>query len=120
MVNIFFNSTLSYSLLLKLNSACVKCRADGMFKGIYNGKQYHVADIANVLSRAWNAGVDRIIVCLRHSLFRYPYHLWSFNHFNNLIGLMKFYLCVFDNFKNLNEVVLVLLVFNYQIAVCAF
>lgn len=35
---------------------------DGMFKGIYNGKQYHVADIANVLSRAWNAGVDRIIV----------------------------------------------------------
>ena len=32
---------------------------------------------------------------------------------------MKFYLCVFDNFKNLN-VVLVLLVFNYQIAVCAF
>ncbi|TYI10689.1 hypothetical protein ES332_A09G158800v1 [Gossypium tomentosum] len=33
-----------------------------MFKGIYNGKQHHVSDIATVLSRAWNAGVDRIIV----------------------------------------------------------
>ncbi|KAL0374803.1 UNVERIFIED_CONTAM: putative deoxyribonuclease TATDN1 [Sesamum radiatum] len=31
-------------------------------KGMYNGKQYHVADIATVLSRAWSAGVDRIIV----------------------------------------------------------
>ncbi|KAK4281736.1 hypothetical protein QN277_013194 [Acacia crassicarpa] len=35
---------------------------DGMFKGIYNGKQCHVSDIATVLSRAWSAGVDRIIV----------------------------------------------------------
>ncbi|GAB4834156.1 hypothetical protein Ancab_032420 [Ancistrocladus abbreviatus] len=35
---------------------------DGMFKGIYNGKQYHVSDIQAVLSRAWSAGVDRIIV----------------------------------------------------------
>ncbi|XP_047962539.1 deoxyribonuclease TATDN1 isoform X1 [Salvia hispanica] len=35
---------------------------DGMFRGIYNGKQYHAADIAAVLSRAWSAGVDRIIV----------------------------------------------------------
>ncbi|XP_065857327.1 uncharacterized protein [Euphorbia lathyris] len=35
---------------------------DGMFNGIYNGKQCHVADIATVLSRAWSAGVDRIIV----------------------------------------------------------
>ncbi|KAK7848504.1 putative deoxyribonuclease tatdn1 [Quercus suber] len=35
---------------------------DGMFKGIYNGKQCHVSDIAVVLSRAWSAGVDRIIV----------------------------------------------------------
>ncbi|KAF7851942.1 hypothetical protein BT93_L1653 [Corymbia citriodora subsp. variegata] len=35
---------------------------DGMFKGIYNGKQCHVADIATVLNRAWSAGVDRIIV----------------------------------------------------------
>ncbi|KAM3738086.1 hypothetical protein ACB098_09G107000 [Castanea mollissima] len=35
---------------------------DGMFKGIYNGKQCHVSDIAAVLSRAWSAGVDRIIV----------------------------------------------------------
>ncbi|CAK7342065.1 unnamed protein product [Dovyalis caffra] len=35
---------------------------NGMFRGIYNGKQYHAADIASILSRAWNAGVDRIIV----------------------------------------------------------
>ncbi|KAI3473379.1 hypothetical protein Pfo_030669 [Paulownia fortunei] len=35
---------------------------DGMFRGMYNGKQYHVADISAVLSRAWSAGVDRIIV----------------------------------------------------------
>ncbi|XP_073005088.1 uncharacterized protein [Typha latifolia] len=35
---------------------------DGMFKGIYNGKQCHVADIPAVLARAWSAGVDRIIV----------------------------------------------------------
>ncbi|XP_021892423.1 putative deoxyribonuclease TATDN1 isoform X2 [Carica papaya] len=34
---------------------------DGMFKGIYNGKQHHVPDIATVLNRAWSAGVDRII-----------------------------------------------------------
>ncbi|RVW73017.1 putative deoxyribonuclease TATDN1 [Vitis vinifera] len=33
-----------------------------MFKGIYNGKQCHVSDLAAVLSRAWSAGVDRIIV----------------------------------------------------------
>ncbi|XP_019153760.1 PREDICTED: putative deoxyribonuclease TATDN1 [Ipomoea nil] len=35
---------------------------DSMFKGIYNGKQYHAADIQAVLKRAWTAGVDRIIV----------------------------------------------------------
>lgn len=35
---------------------------DNMFKGIYNGKQCHVADIPAVLARAWSAGVDRIIV----------------------------------------------------------
>ncbi|KAL0555264.1 hypothetical protein IC582_009206 [Cucumis melo] len=35
---------------------------DGMFRGIYHGKQYHAADIAAVLSRAWSAGVQRIIV----------------------------------------------------------
>ncbi|CAL9026257.1 unnamed protein product [Prunus brigantina] len=39
-----------------------KTKSDGMFKGIYNGKQCHVSDIATVLSRAWTAGVDRIIV----------------------------------------------------------
>ncbi|KAI3688032.1 hypothetical protein L1987_81738 [Smallanthus sonchifolius] len=35
---------------------------DGMFKGLYNGKQCHSPDIAAVLTRAWSAGVDRIIV----------------------------------------------------------
>ncbi|XAR64790.1 hypothetical protein NMG60_11008628 [Bertholletia excelsa] len=35
---------------------------DNMFKGIYNGKHYHIADIPAVLSRAWSAGVERIIV----------------------------------------------------------
>lgn len=35
---------------------------DSMFKGIYNGKQCHVSDIAAVLNRAWSAGVHRIIV----------------------------------------------------------
>ncbi|KAL3755534.1 hypothetical protein ACJRO7_002567 [Eucalyptus globulus] len=35
---------------------------DGMFKGIYNGKQCHGPDIATVLNRAWSAGVDRIVV----------------------------------------------------------
>ncbi|XP_011628710.1 putative deoxyribonuclease TATDN1 isoform X2 [Amborella trichopoda] len=35
---------------------------DGMFKGMYNGKHYHPADIHTVLKRAWTAGVDRIIV----------------------------------------------------------
>ncbi|XP_059668647.1 uncharacterized protein LOC132313739 [Cornus florida] len=35
---------------------------DSMFKGIYHGKQCHVPDIPAVLSRAWSAGVDRIIV----------------------------------------------------------
>ncbi|XP_042485136.1 putative deoxyribonuclease TATDN1 isoform X2 [Macadamia integrifolia] len=33
-----------------------------MFKGVYNGKNYHVADIPAVLSRAWSAGVERIVV----------------------------------------------------------
>ncbi|TKW30494.1 hypothetical protein SEVIR_2G041600v4 [Setaria viridis] len=35
---------------------------DGMFKGIYHGKQCHAADIPAVLARAWSTGVDRIIV----------------------------------------------------------
>ncbi|GAB2221116.1 hypothetical protein Droror1_Dr00012284 [Drosera rotundifolia] len=35
---------------------------DGMFKGIYNGKQYQALDIQAVLVRAWSVGVDRIIV----------------------------------------------------------
>lgn len=42
------------------------CNSDSMFKGIYNGKQYHAADIQAVLKRAWTAGVDRIIVNSSH------------------------------------------------------
>ncbi|GBG86602.1 hypothetical protein CBR_g41666 [Chara braunii] len=34
---------------------------DGMFKGIYNGKQVHPPDIPAVLGRAWDAGVKKII-----------------------------------------------------------
>ena len=45
-----------------LLNALIQPLTDGMFKGIYHGKQCHVADIAAVLSRAWSAGVDRIIV----------------------------------------------------------
>ncbi|XXG82459.1 hypothetical protein AAC387_Pa10g0405 [Persea americana] len=35
---------------------------DNMFKGIYNGRQCHAADVPAILKRAWTAGVDRIIV----------------------------------------------------------
>ncbi|CAK9203973.1 unnamed protein product [Sphagnum jensenii] len=35
---------------------------DGMFKGMYHGKQCHAADLVHVLQRAWDAGVERIIV----------------------------------------------------------
>ncbi|CAN0847591.1 Deoxyribonuclease TATDN1 [Linum grandiflorum] len=35
---------------------------DGMFSGMYHGKQCHVADIPTVLNRAWSSGVERIIV----------------------------------------------------------
>ncbi|KAG0483752.1 hypothetical protein HPP92_011836 [Vanilla planifolia] len=40
---------------------------DGMFRGFYHGNQFHPGDIPAVLSRAWSAGVDRIIAdcCLR-------------------------------------------------------
>ncbi|CAI0402219.1 unnamed protein product [Linum tenue] len=31
---------------------------DGMFRGTYNGKQHHVADIPAVLTRAWNASLS--------------------------------------------------------------
>ena len=33
-----------------------------MFKGIYHGKQAHPPDLPAVLARAWEAGVERIIV----------------------------------------------------------
>lgn len=35
---------------------------DGMFQGVYNRKKCHAGDLQTVLSRAWGAGVDRIIV----------------------------------------------------------
>ena len=47
---------------------------DGMFRGIYHGKQCHAADIPAVLARARAAGVDRIIIrCFAagHSPFRF-------------------------------------------------
>ena len=50
--------------LLFLGFANPNPSADNMFKGIYNGKQCHVADIPAVLGRAWSVGVDRIIVSL--------------------------------------------------------
>ncbi|XP_022936739.1 uncharacterized protein LOC111443234 isoform X2 [Cucurbita moschata] len=36
-----------------------------LIKGICHGKHYHAAHIAAVLSRAWIAGVERIVVSLR-------------------------------------------------------
>lgn len=54
-------------------TSIVELYTDGMFKGIYNGKQYHVSDLATVLSRAWSSGVDRIIVGLFITLhFHFP------------------------------------------------
>lgn len=35
---------------------------DPMFQGQYNGKAYHDADLPAVLQRAWDAGVDKIII----------------------------------------------------------
>ncbi|WZY88118.1 hypothetical protein YC2023_044853 [Brassica napus] len=35
----------------------VNFTADGMFKGVYHGKNCHLPDIATVLNRAWSAGV---------------------------------------------------------------
>ncbi|MBA0857808.1 hypothetical protein Goshw_017580 [Gossypium schwendimanii] len=59
-----------------------------MFKGIYNGKQHHVSDIATVLSRAWNAGVDRIIVSypIFHILFAF-YYVWLLTYRNSSVPL---------------------------------
>ncbi|KAK7337327.1 hypothetical protein VNO77_17893 [Canavalia gladiata] len=58
------------SLLIPIQSGMAGIRmidiavnfTDGMFKGIYNGKQCHMSDIPTVLTRAWAAGVHRIIV----------------------------------------------------------
>jgi hypothetical protein len=52
--------SLSFAVLSAHAAAC----EDGMFKGMYHGKQCHSADIPAVLARAWAAGVDRIIVRL--------------------------------------------------------
>uniref|UniRef100_A0A7C9DRT8 Uncharacterized protein n=1 Tax=Opuntia streptacantha TaxID=393608 RepID=A0A7C9DRT8_OPUST len=58
-----FQFSLSFSNAHRCPSADIAVNfTDGMFKGIYHGKQYHVPDIQTVLSRAWRAGVDRIIV----------------------------------------------------------
>uniref|UniRef100_A0A9I9CWP4 t-SNARE coiled-coil homology domain-containing protein n=1 Tax=Cucumis melo TaxID=3656 RepID=A0A9I9CWP4_CUCME len=58
-----FKSNRIFLALLSLSSTMATLRMiDGMFRGIYHGKQYHAADIAAVLSRAWSAGVQRIIV----------------------------------------------------------
>ena len=51
-------------LACAVRAVCCYCREDGMFKGIYHGKQCHAADIPAVLARAWAAGVDRIIVSI--------------------------------------------------------
>uniref|UniRef100_A0A0E0HWT4 TatD related DNase n=1 Tax=Oryza nivara TaxID=4536 RepID=A0A0E0HWT4_ORYNI len=65
----------SHAFLLASCSLLLRCERteDGMFRGIYHGKQCHAADIPAVLARAWASGVDRIIVrCFAagHSPFR--------------------------------------------------
>lgn len=35
---------------------------DGMYSGVYNGKQSHRGDLDSVLDRAWAIGIDRMIV----------------------------------------------------------
>lgn len=58
-----FNQTLCFPFIYSLSlSLSFEKFTDGMFKGIYHGKQCHVSDIATVLNRAWAAGVTRIIV----------------------------------------------------------
>ncbi len=53
------------SFLFLLHWILVECgKIDGMFKGMYHGKQCHAADLVHVLQRAWDAGVERIIVRL--------------------------------------------------------
>lgn len=36
--------------------------SDSMYKGIYNGSQKHDPDLKNVLSRAWEKGLEKIII----------------------------------------------------------
>jgi len=51
------------SFLFLLHWILVECgKIDGMFKGMYHGKQCHAADLVHVLQRAWDAGVEQIIV----------------------------------------------------------
>ncbi|CAG9467050.1 unnamed protein product [Pedinophyceae sp. YPF-701] len=35
---------------------------DGMYKGEYHGKKYHEPDLERVLQRAWDAGVDKMMI----------------------------------------------------------
>lgn len=60
------------SIILFMWNVISVLNADGMFRGIYHGKQYHAADIAAVLSRAWSAGVQRIIVSFFILFCNYP------------------------------------------------
>lgn len=36
--------------------------SDRMYQGEYNGSKKHEADLPDVLERAWNAGIDRMII----------------------------------------------------------
>lgn len=40
-----------------------------MFSGNYHGKQCHAPDLVHVLQRAWDAGVERIIVSGNQQFF---------------------------------------------------
>jgi hypothetical protein len=64
---------MAFAVLSDHAAAC----EDGIFKGMYHGKQCHAADIPAVLARAWAAGVDRIIVRLPPGVPLYPCLLLS-------------------------------------------
>lgn len=45
---------------------------DSMFSGFYNGSQKHQADLNQVLSRAFQAGLEKIIVTAGLSSISFP------------------------------------------------
>ncbi|XP_022936731.1 uncharacterized protein LOC111443234 isoform X1 [Cucurbita moschata] len=56
-----------------------------LIKGICHGKHYHAAHIAAVLSRAWIAGVERIVVACRIiQVRRDEFCLWSDSNLKQL------------------------------------